>query len=172
MRGEVLLDRSLLVLAPVLAGGSLIPFLLGTLGAFDLHWGDGAALAWDAALSLAFFLQHSGMVRRPVQARLARHVKERDVRAIYAVASGAVLAAVVVFWQRTGRLFEVAGLTRWLGLTVFALGLAGYAWGVRSLGHFDPFGIRAIYAHRHGRPLAPAPMAVRGAYRWVRHPLY
>jgi len=37
-----------------------------------LMWPPGIALAWDAFLSLLFFAQHSGMVRRPFRARLAR----------------------------------------------------------------------------------------------------
>jgi protein-S-isoprenylcysteine O-methyltransferase Ste14 len=173
MRRETLLDRSLLVLAPMAAGGALLFFLGGFLGLVDLHLDDGPALAWDAALSFAFFAQHSGMVRRRVQARLARYIPERDVRALYAVASGVILAAVVVLWQGTAwRFFEVTRPMRWAGLGLFAVGVAGFVWGVRSLGHFDPFGIRAIRAHLDGKPLAPEAVVVRGAYRWVRHPLY
>ena len=99
MRGGALLDRILLVLAPALCGPSLLLFWFGALGLVDLHLRNGPALAWDAALSLAFFLQHSVMVRRPVQARLARHVPVHDVRAIYAVVSGAALIAVVLGHQ-------------------------------------------------------------------------
>jgi len=174
MRGAATLgDRILMVLAPLLGGGGLLLLAAWPRGLLDLHLGDGAALAWDALLSCAFFLQHSLMVRRPVKARLARHVPARQVAAIYSVASGLVLGLVVVLWQPTGaRLATVAGPARWIGLALTALALAGFAWGVASLRGFDAFGDRALRRHALGEPERPPVLMIRGPYRWVRHPLY
>lgn len=166
-------DRVLMVLAPLLGGGSLVLFAVWPRGLLDLHLGDPAALALDALLSLAFFVQHSGMVRRPFKARLARHVPERQVAAIYSVASGVALSAVVVLWQRTeGRAATVEGPARWIALALAALALAGFAWAVRSLRGFDAFGDRALRRHALGKPERPPSFSIRGPYRWVRHPLY
>jgi methanethiol S-methyltransferase len=53
------------------------------------------------------------------------------------------------------------------------LALAGFIWGVRSLGSFNMFGAVPIVRLLKGAE-APEPMAlvIRGFYRWVRHPLY
>jgi protein-S-isoprenylcysteine O-methyltransferase Ste14 len=168
-------DRLLIVLARVLGGGSLLLllFLAGRGGVVDLHLGVRAALLWDSALSLAFFLQHSLMVRTGVRARLARVVPAYTLGAAYSIASGVVLTAVVLLWQRTGtRLAAVEGPARWLGPGAAALGLAGFAWAVASLRHFDPFGVRPVAAHLLGEAPRTSALSIRGPYRWVRHPLY
>lgn len=170
-----MIDRIVIVLAYVWGAGSLVLFaVLGGPLRIDLGFSDPAALAFDAALSLAFFLQHSLMVRRPVKARLVRLVPARYLGAIYAIASGVVLTPVALLWQRTELRFgAVTGPLRWLALAIDGLALAGFAWGIASLRrHFDPLGIHPIRAHRRGRPERPASLTVRGPYRWVRHPLY
>jgi protein-S-isoprenylcysteine O-methyltransferase Ste14 len=45
-------------------------------------------------------------------------------------------------------------------------------WGIRALGDFDAFGIQAMLSHFQREQPAPAPLTIRGPYRWVRHPLY
>jgi methanethiol S-methyltransferase len=167
-----MLDGAVMFLAYVLGCGPFLLMLAGMMGSADLHLSTGAALGWDSLLSLAFFLQHSVMVRRPVKARIAQRVPSQYVGALYAIASGAVLAVVVLFWQRTEIWFTAAGLLRWSGLAVSALAAAGFVWGAASLRGFDPLGIRPIRRHRSGRPDPPAELQIRGAYRWVRHPLY
>ena len=168
---------ALMIAAAVIGGGSLLAF--GAFLAFGPFAGnrftgsDAAALGVDAALSLAFFGQHSGMVRAGFKARLARVISAPCVGAVYSVASGVALLAVVLLWQRTS-----AELWAWhgpaaLAARIFALAaVAGFVWGVRSLRFFDPFGRLAIQAVLRGRPPPRFPFAVRGAYRWVRHPLY
>jgi protein-S-isoprenylcysteine O-methyltransferase Ste14 len=167
-----MLDGAVIFLAYVLGCGPFLLILAGMFGSVDLHLSTGAALGWDGLLSLAFFLQHSVMVRRPVKAGIARHVPSRYIGPLYAIASGAVLAVVVLFWQRTGIWFTAAGPLRWIGLALSALAMAGFVWGAASLRGFDLLGTRAIRAHRGGLPAQPAELQIRGAYRWVRHPLY
>lgn len=105
-----MLDVVVAFLARVLGAGSLVLFLIGPRGFLDLHLEEGAALAWDGALSLAFFLQHSVMVRRSVKARLARHIPVRYLGAFYAIAAGSVLSVTLLLWQRTGaRILSVNG---------------------------------------------------------------
>lgn len=167
------LDIALLVFAPFVAGGAMLLFFAATGGWVHLRLGDGEALAFDALLSLAFFLQHSGMVRGAARAWLARFFPERDVAAVYALASGLVLALVALLWQRTGaRLLTLEGLSRWAARALEVLAVCGFAWGAASLRGFDPFGRRAIWAHLRGQPLSPSRLVIRGPYRWVRHPLY
>ena len=61
--------RSAVVAATVIGGSSLLAFgaflLLGPLWSIGLGCSTTGALAVNTALSLAFFVQHSGMIRRP-----------------------------------------------------------------------------------------------------------
>jgi protein-S-isoprenylcysteine O-methyltransferase Ste14 len=139
-----------------------------------LNWPPRAALAWDACLSLLFFLQHSCMVRRPFRARLARVLPERYGGLVYAIVSGITLLLVVVLWQRVDiAVYRLEGAARWivtaLAMLVAALLLiSGYA--VRRT--IDFLGVRPVRAHWREEPQPSMPIIVEGPYRWVRHPLY
>ena len=160
-----------------LGAGSLLLLLaflfFGPLGIADLGLDDRAALAFDAVLSLLFFLQHSTMTRGGFRSRLSRRVREEFQPAVYAVASGLVLAVVLLLWQETAEpLVSVTGPARWTLRGLFAMSLLGFVWGSRALGPFDSLGLRAIWRHRKGKPAEELRFRVRGPYRWVRHPLY
>ena len=171
-----LLAQSILLLAALCGTVSIAMFALaptGSLRIFRTEWPLAGVLAWDALLSLAFFVQHSGMVRRSFRAWLGRFVPLRYHAAIYAIASGVVLAAVVVFWQPSGpRLLVLDGLPRRLAeaISIAAIGL--FFWGGFTLRSFDPFGLSPIRDYLKGRREHPPVFVVRGPYRWVRHPLY
>ncbi len=130
-------------------------------------------LVFDALLAFAFFAQHSGMVRRSFRARLTRFVPAHAQGAVYAIVSSLALLIQPMLWQSTGvELLSLAGGLRWLARGIFLAGLAGMIWGIASLKHFDAIGAEPLLA-RLGKPPAPAmPLTVRGAYRWVRHPIY
>jgi protein-S-isoprenylcysteine O-methyltransferase Ste14 len=139
-----------------------------------LMWPPGAALAWDAFLSLVFFVQHSGMVRRSFRARLSSVLPARYDGAFYATSSGLTLMLVVVLWQRVDTpVFRLEGVARWIvvacsWLAAALLVVSGYA--VRHT--IDFFGLKPIRAHLGGGSIPSAPFIVDGPYRWVRHPLY
>jgi hypothetical protein len=62
-----LLATSIMLLAAVCGAMSIGLFALapaGSLRVFQAQWPVAGVLCWDAFLSLLFFLQHSGMVRR------------------------------------------------------------------------------------------------------------
>jgi methanethiol S-methyltransferase len=168
-----MIDLALLALAYLTASLSMLLFAFGLGGWVDLRLSDAAALAWDAGLSVAFFAQHSVMVRRPFKAWMSRWAPARALGAVYAIASGLVLGAAALLWQRTGVGFGASrGPLRWAGLVLVALAMAGFVWGAASLRGFDPLGVGPLRAHRRGRPMHPPALVIRGAYRWVRHPLY
>lgn len=64
--------HAVIFLALAVGGGSLVLFAVfllgGPLPALPLARSEPGRLAWDLALSAMFFIQHSGMIRRPVQA--------------------------------------------------------------------------------------------------------
>jgi len=165
-------------LAGLLGGGSLALFavflLLGPVSPVDLRLGESGTLLFDALLSLAFFVQHSGMVRKGFRRWSGRFVPQHYESAVYTIGSGVALLAVVVFWQESSRMvFSAAGVFRWMIRGLFVLGLGGFYWGSRALGSFDPLGVESIMNEVRGRePSPPLPLTIRGAYRWVRHPLY
>ncbi len=147
--------------------------LLGPIRVINLGLSTVGALALDGILSLLFCLQHSGMVRKTFQRRLKAIVPDYCHGAIYAIASGVLLLALLVFWQPTDiTLFTVQGPLRWFfrGATFGAI--LGFLWGVRALDSLDAFGVRPIKAALKGEIIKPASLSIEGPYRWVRHPLY
>ena len=129
-------------LAYMLGGGSLVMF-----GAFcyvgSLHLVTGLKRRRDpitgCCLSLAFFLQHSGMVRKPFRHYLSRFIPEAYISAIYAILSGTVLFIVIILWQgSSGTVGTAEGALRLLLRAIFAASIVGFYWGSQALGFFDP----------------------------------
>jgi len=166
----------LLLLAASLGVGSVVLFALWPLGTLRIvrpQWSEVELLAWDAALSLLFFVQHSGMVRTRVRARMATVIAPIYQPAIYAIGSGLALLAVVLLWQPSAiRIVVLARPWRQVaqGFSIAALIL--FAWGIFSLRSFDPLGVVPLARHLRSKPSPPCPFTVGGAYRFVRHPLY
>jgi protein-S-isoprenylcysteine O-methyltransferase Ste14 len=160
-------------LALVCGIGGLAMFLafpLGSLGLVRVGATDGGILWWDGLLSLAFFAQHSGMVRRQFRGRIYGSISPRYHRALYSIASGVALTAVALLWQRSRvQVWTLDGGWEWAtrALAIAALGLFG--WGAVAMRDSDLFGVRAVTAGE--KEAAPA-FVVRGPYRWVRHPFY
>jgi protein-S-isoprenylcysteine O-methyltransferase Ste14 len=168
----------LIILALVLGGGSLallaVFLLVGPVSPVDFGFGEAGILLFDTLLSLAFFVQHSGMVRKGFRSWNGRFFATHNQDAVYAIASGVVLFAVVLLWQESSRMiFSAEGVLRWMMRGLFLLGLAGFQWTGRALGTFDPLGIEPVVEHLRGKePPPPLPLTIRGPYRWVRHPFY
>jgi protein-S-isoprenylcysteine O-methyltransferase Ste14 len=114
------------------------------------------------------------MVRKGFGRWTGKFVASDELGAVYAIASGIVLFAVVVFWQESSRMiFSAEGVFRWLMRSLFLLGLGGFQWTGRALGKFDPLGIEPVMEQLRGKdPPPPLPFTIRGPYRWVRHPFY
>jgi methanethiol S-methyltransferase len=168
---------SILVLGVFFGGGSLLLFtiflFIGSLQLVPMGLSERALLAWDGFLSLAFFVQHSGMLRRRFRTLLSAIVPPHYHGALFAILSGAILTPVVVLWQPSPiTLYELQGFPRWLARCVFFLAVAGFGWAACALRSFDPLGRDPIRTHLSGMQHDPQAFAVRGPYSWVRHPLY
>ena len=120
----------------------LCAFLLaGPFAVIHLNISEPQALLWDGFLSAAFFLQHSGMIRSSFRTWLSTTIPVHYYSATYSIASGIVLTAAMLLWQPSHTtLYEVQGLLRLPFHAAFLLAIAGFVWGVRALGAFDPFG--------------------------------
>ena len=170
-------DWTMVGLAAGLGGTSIVAFgvflYAGPLDLVELGFGLWGGLAFDAGLSVLFFVQHSWMVRRSVKRRLARIVPKHYLDAVYAIASGIALFAVVLLWQEsTHMIWEATDVSWWVARLIFLLALAVGVWSGLSLKGFDSLGLRPIrHRFRLETPRAPA-LVAQGAYRWVRHPMY
>ncbi len=175
-------DYTMMILAVVLSGGSIVLFAWdGRPMLVRMGLSPGVALWWNALASMLFFAQHSIMVRRPVRDRLAAVIPARYDGAFYAITSGIALALAALLIQPTGPpLFVLSGLPRLLVTAAALLGAAGFVWGAYALHTFDPCGLRPIREHLRSSGGEAAPkepsraeaLVVRGPYRRVRHPLY
>ncbi len=168
---------TLIFLAYIFGSGSLVMFgifcYVGSLHLVELGLNESGMLFFDFCLSVAFFLQHSGMIRKPFRGFLSRFIPEAYVSAFYAILSGIGLFAVIILWQgSSGMVAKAEGLVRLLMRAIFAASLVGFYWGTKALGFFDPYGIRAIRYHLRGKKPKEIPLTISGPYRFVRHPLY
>jgi len=164
-------------LAYIFSGGSLVMFgafcYAGSLHLVELGLNESGILFFDFCLSVAFFLQHSSMVRKPFRRFLSRFIPEAYVSAFYAISSGIVLFAIIIFWQESSSTVATAkGALRLLLRAIFAGSIVGFYWGTKALGFFDPYGVSAILNHLRGKKPKETSLTISGPYRWVRHPLY
>jgi protein-S-isoprenylcysteine O-methyltransferase Ste14 len=164
-------------LAILLGGGSLlllaIFLVLGSFTLVDFGLSIQAALVLDSLLCLVFFMQHSGMVRHSFQRRFDAVASKHYRGAVYAISSGLVLLVLLLLWQRTEPVvISIQGPWRLCLHAALLASLVGFLWGVRSLGAFDALGLQPVLERLGNRQSQTMPLAVCGAYRWVRHPLY
>jgi methanethiol S-methyltransferase len=164
----------MIVLAALWGIGSVVLLALGgSSGYTHFGWSERDILVWDIFLSLLFFVQHSGMVRRSFRQKTAFVFPPRYQGAIYSIASGVALTIVVIFWQRSSiSLLILEGFPRLVAVACSLTAIAIFAISAYSLHSFDMLGIRPIRAHLRNLDDQPAPFVVQGPYRWVRHPLY
>jgi protein-S-isoprenylcysteine O-methyltransferase Ste14 len=169
--------RTAILTANIVGGGSLLAFgfflLCGPVHFIEFARNDIEALVIDTILSIAFFVQHSVMVRRSFRRKLAACVPPHYHGAFYAITSGLTLSALIALWQPTSWVFvSVDPPVRWAFRAVFGVAVVSFVWAIRALGSFDGLGVRPIRAHLRGEPMRELPLTIRGPYRWVRHPLY
>jgi methanethiol S-methyltransferase len=169
--------RALILLTILFGAGSLVVLLaylfFGSLGVIDLGLDETERLVFDGALCLLFFVQHSGMVRGSFRSLSRRFLRDEYFGAFFSIVSGVVLLAMILLWQESDKtLLTLQGAWRWPARALYFLSLYGFARGVRALGTFDTFGIRAVIRHVRGKEPPSVPFTVRGPYRRVRHPLY
>ncbi|MDJ0870906.1 MAG: NnrU family protein [Gammaproteobacteria bacterium] len=166
----------LILLTVGLGVASLVLFgvflFTGSLHLINLGLTPRWQLALNALLCFVFFLQHSGMIRRPFRRWLSRYVPERYLGLFYTLASSIAVLALVGLWQESAVTLAAAeGPYRLVLRAVFMGALLGSLWGTWSVKAVDMFGAEAVL-RRAGETLPPGPIVMRGPYRWVRHPIY
>jgi hypothetical protein len=140
-----------------------------------LDLSETGRLWFNTVLSLIFFLQHSGMVRKSFCQRLEKIIPLHYHGALYTITSGILVIALCALWQPSTLLFDVTGLPRVAMRAAFFLSVLVILWGLWALLPFDFFdllGLKPILENLGAKTSPPAPFKIRGPYRWVRHPIY
>ncbi len=168
---------SIIGLSVLFGGGALALFTaflyLGSLRIVHLDIGFVEALLLDALLCLIFFIQHSGMIRERSRQGISKVIPPHYYGSFFALSSGMALSLLVILWQESGAtVVIIEGAARSLLRVAFILSLVGLWWSARSLRSFDIFGKDQILAHMRNKQLREMPFAVRGPYRYIRHPFY
>jgi hypothetical protein len=166
-----------LILSATIGISALIAFIIflftGPWKLLILYKDTRAVLAFDACLSMAFFVQHSGMIRRSFQAWFGRFAPEYYHGATFSIVSGICLYCITVFWQASELTLVAASDALQAGMrALFVAALGGIVWSNLVLHSFDIFGLRAIRCHLRGTAKPATSFTERGPYRWVRHPQY
>jgi len=131
------------------------------------------ALTVDTLLLAVFVLQHSGMARPAFKRRWTRLVPPHLERSTYVVFSCLALIALFAFWQPLGG--PLWRLTGPAAAVATGIGVGGWLVVLSStfmINHFDLFGLRQVWLNLRGLPYTPLPFKLKGAYNYVRHPLY
>ncbi len=145
---------------------------MGSFTIIDLHLSERNALLLDVFLSICFFLQHSTLVRPGIKRRYAKFIPEEYYSAFYGLTSSIALLLVLVFWQKSPTMASADGIVYWILRGLFCICLAGFFWGVKSLGSFDALGVKRLMRYISNRPGKQQKIMAKGPYGWVRHPLY
>ncbi|WAC07234.1 MAG: isoprenylcysteine carboxylmethyltransferase family protein [Thermodesulfobacteriota bacterium] len=164
-------------MAAIFGVGGLLAFMrflyFEPFGLVNFNLDKSGIMFVDASLCLVFFIQHSGMIRRPVQAFLTRIVPGGCVKAVFAIFSGIFLYAMLLLWQASpDHILVAGGVLRFVLRTVFFIGLFIFFWGIQSMGFYDPTGIRDAIEHMQGKTPVKGSVVSKGPYVFVRHPLY
>jgi protein-S-isoprenylcysteine O-methyltransferase Ste14 len=166
----------LATLSFVFGAGSLIVFTVflysGSFHVTGLGFSIPQTLVLDTFLCLAFFLQHSGMIRSETQRWISRLIPEYYLGAVFSVVSGFALLTLVILWQESMVVFVSAdGIYRLALRALFFIAITVQVWGIWSLKSADLFGTKSLLRYQAAtQPLSS--IVIRGPYRWVRHPLY
>ena len=169
--------RLILISASLVGQGSLLLFVIflyrGPLLLFQMGLTQWKALVWDGLLSVIFFVQHSGMVRKGLRNRLSNFIPPLYHGVLYTIVSGLTLTGLIILWQGSAiTLYELQGPSRWFVRGFSFIMFAGCFWTIFSLRAFDTFGLAPIRAELCGKRPPSQDFAPHGPYLWVRHPLY
>lgn len=123
-------------------------------------------LAWLAALAPAYGLFELVLAWRKRAVRIDPRARSADAGSLLQIwltvglGLAATAGAMLFLPASCGPELRAA---RWLGLSLFCLGIAVRTWAILALGRLFTVDVAILEGHR---------LVVTGPYRWLRHPSY
>ena len=149
------------------------PFAPWRINGGDVAARPDLAIAGNGLLMLLFGVQHSLMARPSFKRVWTKVISPAAERSTYVLASGVVLVALCVWWQRLpGTLWQLESPT--IVAAIYGTQIGGWLLVVIAsftINHWELFGLEQTYCHLRGKSAPPASFTERGVYRWVRHPI-
>ena len=135
------------------------------------------AVAVNAGLFGLFALHHSVMARWRAKAWLTRHVPEHLERTLFVWVASFLFLTVCMAWRPVaGLAWELRGSARVFGYALQAIGVLVTLHSAALLDLGDLAGIRQVRAAMRNDVIrqhaAAGGVTRRGAFGWVRHPIY
>lgn len=124
----------------------------------------GAALAFNGLLFASFAAHHSVLARTRVKEWLRQTVPDAWQRTLYVVLASVLLLATMNGWRPIGHVLYTA--SAWVRPLLTLAQAAGVVLTLHAAWIIDVFELAGL------RPPSNTRLAVRGAYRYVRHPIY
>lgn len=131
------------------------------------------AAATNLSLIALFAVQHTIMARSGFKQWLTRFIPVTAERSTFVLASSLVLGALCYFWRPLPEILwqvESAPLA-WLLWAICAAGWLLLFASSYMINHYDLFGLRQVWLHFRRREYTHPPFVLRGAYKYIRHPL-
>lgn len=131
------------------------------------------ALLINAALLLAFGVQHSVMARPGFKRWLTGFLSPAAERSTYVLATNVVLILTYMFWQPLpGTVWQAEAPA--MVNALWTLNVGGWLLVLVATfltNHFDLFGLRQVWLNAVQRTYTPVPFREVLLYRWIRHPM-
>jgi protein-S-isoprenylcysteine O-methyltransferase Ste14 len=131
-----------------------------------------ASIAIDAALLLAFAVQHTVMARAGFKRRLTRLIPESAERSTYVLAASLLLGATFAWFQPVPAVvWSFGGLWSAVVWVVYALGWVIAVSSTFMIDHADFLGLKQAYRYLRRLGSTSPEFTQRWLYAWCRHPL-
>lgn len=132
-----------------------------------------ASLAWDATLALQFAVPHSLLLLPAVRKRLSARIGAPFYGAFFCIATCVGMLTTIAWWETSDLvLWQLEGWAAWSAWGAFALSWAALYYSIRLTGLGYQTGYTPWLHWVRGTPVPRRGFEPRGAYHWLRHPIY
>ncbi len=149
-------------------------FLAGTPAqAGRLAQADDAALGIDALLALQFVVIHSLLLLPKVRTTLEHVIPAAFYGLFFCLVTTITLALAMHYWRvGSWSLWELNGWPRTVMQALYIGAWVGQFYALSLMGFGYQTGFVPWWSWMHGRPAPRRSFKPRGAYLWLRHPVY
>ncbi len=134
--------------------------------------GSAGGLWKDGLLATQFALAHSWLLLPSVRRKLTRYVRDAFYGCLFCTVTCASLLLVFAWWEPGPVVFRLEGTAAWIVQGLFYLSWGGLFYSLSLTGLGYQTGWTPWWAWFRGRKPPRRRFQPRGAYRWMRHPVY